>query len=292
MATYTQDQLNQQLPVLSNGAQMIPPSLELPELVITAPFPADGQQKGLPTHSSLARGVVTGTTLANMNDSLDHACDFVLDLKLSIGFKKFVKSIAKTVREGIRYIMKMLGLTDLSGDFSFIIGRARAYAQEIRRFIAEYIQPVLDFEKYVLAVLVKLKEYIQWILSLPAKIMGLLKECLQKLYKTLANAFTDALAEAANETPLGVGDTSGPNGLSTLIDEVKTTMNVAKDALSAAQSTLILGSAIVISSTVGLLNPVNASELAAATTTITNYTAPKPFTSVVSQVSTTTTSRP
>ena len=298
MAIFTQDQLNKQISALSlptptiGAMSLTPPSSPAFDLNPIPKLIADGQQKGLPTHSNLARGVIKGTTIASMNDSLEHACDFALELKKDIGLKKFIRAIAKDVREGIRYIMKLLGLSDWSGEYSFLIGRARAIAQELRRFMKEYIQPVLDFEKYVLAVLVKIKEYIQWILSLPAKIMSLLQECLQKLMKLLSNLFTDALAEAAGETPLGVGDISGENGLQTLINEVKTTLSVGQDVLNAAKNTLIMGSAIVISSTVGILNPVSAADLTAANATIANYTAPKPFTSVASQISTTTNSRP
>jgi hypothetical protein len=69
----------------------------------------------------------------------------------------------------------------------------KAIAEEIRYIQKTYIQPIIDFEKYVLAVIVKIRAIVQWILSLPARILQLLYTCLTNLLKALANIFTDAL---------------------------------------------------------------------------------------------------
>ena len=55
----------------------------------------------------------------------------------------------------------------------------------------EIIQPIIDFEKYVLAYITKLRAMIAWILSLPARLLAILQDCLQRLLKLIANIFSD-----------------------------------------------------------------------------------------------------
>ncbi len=133
---------------------------------------ADGPIVGGPSYPSTpaVRGDVSGS-IAITNKNLVHSCDFVNDLVKSIGLKKFLKAIAKWIREGIRKIQQLMGFTDASGSFSQVINRLKAAAQEIRTFIKLYIEPIIEFQKYVLAVLVKIRAIIQWILSLPAKLL-------------------------------------------------------------------------------------------------------------------------
>jgi hypothetical protein len=242
----------------------------------SAPAPAkknDGQRVGAPTTPSLGIGGVAGTTIDDLNNSLAHACDFVLDLKKNIGLKNFIKAISKAVREGIRGIQRLLGFSDASGSFSTIINKLKAIAQEIRYIQKEYIQPIIDFEKYVLAVLVKVRAIIQWILSLPAKLLALLGDCLKKLISALKSIFTDALKEASAETPLG-GD--GDTGFSDAIKAAKDTMSAAGDLLKSA-STAVAGAAVIATSaTVGLVTPVSASDIAGANKTIAAYESSSP----------------
>jgi hypothetical protein len=236
-----------------------------------APAPAkqnDGQRVGAPTTPSLGMGGVVGTTVDDLNNNLAHACDFVLDLKKNIGLKNFIKAIAKAVREGIRGIQRLLGFTDYSGSFSTIINRLKSIAEEIRYIQKEYIQPIIDFEKYVLAVLVKIRAMIQWILSLPAKLLALLGDCLKKLIFALKSIFTDALKEASTEVPLG-GD--GDTGFSDAIKEAKAVLSAGSDLLKTTSAAVAGAAVIATSATVGLISPVSASDVAAANKTITAY---------------------
>jgi len=117
-----------------------------------------------------------------------------------------------------------------------------------------------------LAVIVKIRAIVQWILSLPARILQLLYTCLTNLLKALANIFTDALNEAGNEVPLGPGQ-----DFKDLLAAAKDTMNAGTDLLKATATAVGGAAVIATSATAGMLVPVSQSELAAANQTIANY---------------------
>ena len=224
-----------------------------------------------PTTPITATGNVANTTIDILNHNIAHACDFVLELKKSIGLKKFIKAIAKAIREGIRKIMQLMGMTDASGTFSTIVNKLKKIAEEIRYIQKTYIQPIIDFEKYVLAVIVKIRAIVQWILSLPARILQLLYTCLTNLLKALASIFSDALNEAKSEVPLETGQ-----DFKELLAATKDVISAGTDALKA--TAVVVGGAAVIatSATAGMLVPVSQTELDAADATIKAYEASTP----------------
>jgi len=175
------------------------------------------KKKNLPSNPpALGVGIVEGTIVDNLNSQISHVCDFSLDIQKNIGLKKYIKAISRFIRDGIRAVKLKLGFGDSSGVIFTIIEELKAAAAFIRYVQKEYIQPVLDFQKYVLDVVVKIKKLIQWILSLPAKIFAMLKGCLTRLYKTIASIFADAWNEATAEE---AADFAAQNPTSDLITE-------------------------------------------------------------------------
>jgi hypothetical protein len=175
------------------------------------------KKKNLPSNPpALGVGIVEGTIVDNLNSQISHVCDFSLDIQKNIGLKKYVKAISRFIRDGIRAVKLALGFGEPSGLIFTVIEKLKAAAAFIRYVQKEYIQPVLDFQKYVLDVVVKIKKLIQWILSLPAKIFAMLKDCLTRLYKTIASIFSDAWNEATAEE---AADFAAQNPTSDLITE-------------------------------------------------------------------------
>ena len=290
------------------------PNLAVSSVSATPKLAGDVPAAGGPTISPYARGNIAGTSIDATNNSLVHSCDFVNDLKKNIGLKKFLKAIAKWIREGIRAIMRVLGLTDPSGSFSELINMLKSVAEYIRYIQKEYIEPIIEFQKYVLAVIVKIRALIQWILSLPAKLLRLLQECLTRLLKALVSVFVDAWASSAETTPsytVGtqtfddgssiqtfedgsqlITDTDGNfsaldapsdiasgdfgKGFSELAAAVEDTANAASDALKATGQVIALGVGIATSATVGLLVPVSEAQVLEANKVIKNYTGSVP----------------
>ena len=175
------------------------------------------KKKNLPSNPpALGVGIVEGTIVDNLNSQISHVCDFSLDIQKNIGLKKYVKAISRFIRDGIRAVKLALGFGEPSGVIFAVIEKLKAAAAFVRYVQKEYIQPVLDFQEYVLDVVIKIKKLIQWILSLPAKIFAMLKGCLTRLYKTIASIFSDAWNEATAEE---AADFAAQNPTSDLITE-------------------------------------------------------------------------
>ena len=229
------------------------------------------KKKNLPSNPpALGVGIVEGTIVDNLNSQISHVCDFSLDIQKNIGLKKYVKAISRFIRDGIRAVKLALGFGEPSGLIFTVIEKLKAAAAFIRYVQKEYIQPVLDFQKYVLDVVVKIKKLIQWILSLPAKIFAMLKGCLTRLYKTIASIFSDAWNEATAEE---AADFAAQNPTSDLITEPPGTpeegsfaeLREAASDLNNARNELTQGVETVVKDTVTIL--ASATNLTSVSTT-------------------------
>jgi hypothetical protein len=220
-------------------------------------------QPGQPTTPPLARGIVANTAVSQANDNLAHVCDFVSEMQKNIELKKFLKSIANKIREGIRAVMRALGFTDATGQYSWLIDKLKSFARELKRIQKEIIQPIIDFEKYVLSYITKIRAMIQWILSLPQRFITLLRECLDRLLALVGNVFSDFMAELS---PGGVGQ-----NVQDLIAASKEATNEISKTIQLASVAVAGAVAIPAAATAGLLLPANQSELDEANKTIAAY---------------------
>ena len=232
---------------------------------------SNDKKNNLPSNPpALGVGIVEGTIVDNLNSQISHVCDFSLDIQKNIGLKKYIKAISRFIRDGIRAVKLALGFGEPSGLIFTVIEKLKAAAAFIRYVQKEYIQPVLDFQKYVLDVVVKIKKLIQWILSLPAKIFAMLKGCLTRLYKTIASIFSDAWNEATAEE---AADFAAQNPTSDLITEPPGTpeegsfseLREAVSDLNRARNELTQGVETVVKDTVTIL--ASATNLTSVSTT-------------------------
>jgi len=237
--------------------------------------PNDVPKVGDPTTPVFSRGGenIIGTTIAQRNNQLVHSCDFANDLIKHIQLKKFLKSIARWVREGIRKIMQVLGFTDASGATSSIINALKKLAKELKYIKTEYIDPIIEFQKYVLAVIVKIRAIIQWILSLPAKLLALLRDCVLRLIKSLVKMFTDEFSGSTGE-PSQASDLG--KDFKELAAAIKEVVVEGGELLKAGTTAVGLAAGIAVSGTVGLLVPTSEAEVIAANATIIKYTGSLP----------------
>jgi len=231
--------------------------------VNAAPIPPAYSKEGelgKPNTPRLSQGVVTGTGVEDSNKKVEHVCDFISEMQKNINLKKYTKAIANQIREAIRAIMRALGVSDATGQYSWLIDKLKSFAREAKRIQKEIIQPIIDFEKYVLAYIAKLRAMIAYILSLPARLLAMLQDCLQKFLKLIANIFSDIGA--------GFSDGLSDSSFQEVIDAAKEAAGAAVDTVKAA-STAAAGVAIITTSaTAGLLIPANAAELEQANATI------------------------
>jgi hypothetical protein len=249
---------------------------------------SNDKKNNLPSNPpALGVGIVEGTIVDNLNSQISHVCDFSLDIQKNIGLKKYVKAISRFIRDGIRAVKLALGFGEPSGLIFTVIEKLKAAAAFIRYVQKEYIQPVLDFQKYVLDVVVKIKKLIQWILSLPAKIFAMLKGCLTRLYKTIASIFSDAWNEATAEE---AADFAAQNPTSDLITEPPGTpeegsfaeLREAASDLNRARNELTQGVETVVRDTVTIL--ASATNLTSVSTTDNGDLDPELLTEILVEV--------
>jgi len=242
-----------------------------PAQIAAAPKPPDGivvESVGQPTVPPLARGVVANTAISQANSNLSHVCDFVGDMQKNINLKKYTKAIAAQIRKAIRAVLRLLGLGDGTGKVSWLLNTLKSIKREVDYINKQILQPILDFQKYVVAYIAKLREILQWILSLPAKFLALLKDCLAKIIKAIANVFKDIGAG------LSEGFSDGPSDFGETLEEAKA---LATTVGNTVRLTAAVGAgtvAIVGSATAGLLVPTSQTELDAANATIAAYETP------------------
>jgi hypothetical protein len=236
-----------------------------------APSPThvnDAQTKGNPQVPAGARSIVANTNVGFANDNLAHVCDFVTDIQKNIEFKKYAKATAKYIRDAIRAVLRALGFADPTGEASWLATTLKAIAREINRINKEILQPILDFQKYVVAYIAKLRAIIAWILSLPAKFLALLQDCLARLIKLIGSVFSDIGAG------LSEGFSEGPSDYDDIIKEAKALAESAAKTVTATAAVVAGTVNIAGAATVGLLIPTNQTELDAANAIIASYEAP------------------
>jgi hypothetical protein len=216
------------------------------------------------------------TTIDQMNNSLAHACDFAQDIKKSIGLKKYIKAIAQSIRKAIRAVKRFLGLDDNSGLISTIIQKLKNIASEIRNFIKEYVTPIQKFIKDVVGFIQWAIATIQWILSLPAKFIQMLADCLKKVMAAIASVFKDALAEAAADDKaeadaelLAAGGTPATPqpGMTELIAQAKDTLKAGNEAISSVTATVGQAAGAAALTTTALSSTASSSPGASTLTT-------------------------
>jgi len=241
-----------------------------------APTPVhsgDGPSKGNPQQPGLARSQVANTSVGYANNNLAHVCDFVSEMQKNINLKKYTKAIAKSIRDAIRAVLKALGLTDATGEASWLANTLKAIAREINYINKQILQPILDFQKYVVAYIAKLRAIVAWILSLPAKFLALLQDCLARLLKLIGAIFTDIGAGLSD------GFSEGNGNYDEIIKEAKAAASAASDTVKLTIAATAGAVNIAGAATVGLLVPTSQAELDAANATIAAYEAPaKPAT--------------
>jgi hypothetical protein len=228
----------------------------------------DGPTPGAPQQPKLAVSQVANTSVGFSNDNLAHVCDFVTDIQKNIQFKKYAKAVAKQIRDAIRAVLRALGLSDPTGETSWLANTLKTIAREIKRINKEILQPILDFEKYVVAYIAKLRAIIAWILSLPAKFLALLQDCLARLIKLIRSVFSDIGAG------LSEGFSEGSSDYDDIIKEAKDLANAASNTVKLTVAVAAGAVNIAGAATAGLLIPTNQAELDAANATIAAYEAP------------------
>lgn len=231
----------------------------------TPPAGVNGDEAGKPTTPALARKQVEGTIVDKMNKQVVANCDFKFEVQKNIKLKQYTKAIADKIREAIRWIVKTLGLTDVTGNFSWVINTLKTYARALNYIRKKILKPIQDFTKYVLSYIVLVREMIQWILSLPEKLLQLLQSCLNRLLKAIGSVFSDIVAGSTVDT--GFDNEGWQEVVKAASEAASATEGLLNDTLNTAMGLV----SIPVAATAGLLEPVSDADVAEANKYIAEY---------------------
>jgi hypothetical protein len=195
----------------------------------------EDQQAGEITIPRLARGVLTGTLVYDLNNQLDHSCDFVLESRKNLKLREFIAAIASSIKAGIVALSTALGL-EPTGTLARAIAFLRKMTSYLKYIKKNFIDPIIEFQKYVLMYIAEIKRLIEFINNLPAKIKALLQNCLKQLLRLLNSIFTDIVTEA-----LGTDD----DGIGAAISSAQQLAAQATETYNGVQTVIKTGSTIV-----------------------------------------------
>jgi hypothetical protein len=184
---YTIDRLKQ----IKAPVTPIKPNLGTAEKPPVSPYTGIFNGTGQPSTPGLALGQVANTVIGFTNSTLSHNCDFATDLIKNNKLKQFLNAQANTIRDAIRAVMKALGFSDATGETQWLLSTLKAITRALKYIQRNVIQPILDFEALVIEYVKKIQEIIAYILSLPAKLLAMLQDCLKRLYAAVGNVLTD-----------------------------------------------------------------------------------------------------
>lgn len=198
-----------------------------------APVPPKGiilEAEDTPSTPALARGVVTNSLIAKTNADIVHICDISPQIRQVVGWLRVKFGyVANLIREGIRTLLKALGL-DPTGETSALVSYLKKIAAFVKR-VNEILAEVIEWRNIILEVARIAKAIIDWILNLPERLAKLLKECLSNLYAAIAGGFKEILSIA-----LG-GGTGADKEIGKAVNEITSASNILIRQVSDLAST-------------------------------------------------------
>lgn len=157
-----------------------------------APYTGDTPQPGNPTQPQLSAGLIQNTSIAASNNNRSHACDTTLFVQRNVSLAAIFEPTIRAIREVIKKILDSLGISPGSNGLIEQIKKIKRYVDDITKFLTK-IQKALDA---FVVVVRKINALINYILSLPARLLALFVNCLRELYDELKAQFTDVVRNA------------------------------------------------------------------------------------------------
>ncbi len=150
--------------------------------------PPSGQiqyQVGQPTIAPLARGVVANTAISQANSNLAHVCDIPAGIKFEIAKLTIqVSGLINTLRTTIEGLWASTTGSPFADEIRNAIKTIKAKVKQIQKFIRDQLEPLNDIQAFIQS----LRDLIQYIATLPARIAAFLKQCLDEATKGISEA--------------------------------------------------------------------------------------------------------
>jgi hypothetical protein len=231
--------------------------------IAAAPKLPDGvvaEVKGEPSLPPTARGKVEGTGIDISNNSQAHVCDITSELRKDAALARLEFSqLMGQIRKAIRALIAALGL-EPSGEVSKAISLAKALLRELK-YIQDILQEISDLKTVLLDYARKVSAMIQYILSLPAKLLALLADCLQNFASAVGSLLGDIITIPGLES---MGASTDITELLNTLDEIGTT---TKSIVQSSVDIITIPAQLVVA----VVTPASASDIAASANTISSF---------------------
>lgn len=171
------------LEVLPNKNKGFSPQSSLPQA--TPPAGQVQYEPGKPTLAPLSRGVVSNTAISQSNSNLAHVCDLPNSVKYEIAKLTIsVSGLINTIRTEIQALWESTKSSPFGDEIRNAIKTVQAKVKVIQKFLRDNLGPQSDIAKFIQS----LQELIVFITTLPARIAGMLQQCLSDATKGLKEA--------------------------------------------------------------------------------------------------------
>lgn len=162
---------------------------------------------------------VLGTSMDWINGQLTHECDTTAYVKKAVGKATgLARQIALAIRNALKALLKTLGSSPAGAGLASLV---KSITKQIKR-LTYWVKKINKFANDVIKAIAEITAVINYILSLPAKLIALFQKCLDEALAEIKRGLFDIVSSATS-----VGD-----GLS-LGDDVKNMVAATKELATA-----------------------------------------------------------
>jgi hypothetical protein len=196
------------------------------------PLNTEPPKNGEPSSPKTTR-TASGTLIDYTNKLRKHSCDVSLLVTEAVAkAKQFVQFIIKTIREGIKAILKAFGFNPGSSALVSFLEDLKKTLKGINNFLKKIVKTIADLAE----VIRRIRAVIEYILNLPAELLRLFTDCLNRLRAILAAAPFEIVAGAQAE----IGGSFDSSTISSFVAVVQETQQVINNAVTIATAPALL----------------------------------------------------
>lgn len=180
------------------------------------------RQAGQPVVPRTVREVVWGTGVQRTNQDRKHVCDVTVISNANISrIRTAFGTVVEAIKRALSWLANKLGLIPDGGLVRRLINIMEGILSLVRK-IKKFLQEIIDIKNVFLALVTKIRNMIAYIMSLPARLVKFLRECLTKFLEALSKQLKSLFA------PSGFGN----GNLNNPFKELKDTFNELKSEIA------------------------------------------------------------
>lgn len=232
-------------PATTTG-QLSPPVLDTTNKNATSPNADENPSKNSPTNTPIlasGNGATSATSIKKSNENISHASDsssYVGKAIFEIGAT--AGQLIRSIREAVKLALKSLGVNAASSAISSQLKKIKYFVQDINKFIRDIKDFVEGYVKYLNII----KEFINYLNSLPAILLKYFADSIKLLGQQLSAGY---LTELNKETGISFNIQNTIREVTTGLGELNTNIVTITATASAAFGASVVGNAISSSNT-------------------------------------------